>query len=102
VAEQIIGRMVHEIATALLPVFFALVLGYTAGKRRFIDNTCVRYRIPRRRGGSGWTWESRDEVIVADPLLGGVLGLLQHGVRDQRVIAVKVDSSAVYRAPTGS
>ncbi|MFD5144593.1 AEC family transporter [Streptomyces sp. NPDC058401] len=33
--------MVNEIATALLPVFFALALGYGAGKRKFIDNQNV-------------------------------------------------------------
>jgi malonate transporter len=33
--------MVHEISTALLPVFFALVLGYGAGKRKLVDNQNV-------------------------------------------------------------
>jgi len=33
--------MADEIATALLPVFFVLALGYGAGKRRIVDNTNV-------------------------------------------------------------
>lgn len=33
--------MAGEIATALLPVFFVLALGYGAGKRRLVDNTDV-------------------------------------------------------------
>lgn len=36
-----IRRVVNEIATALLPVFFVLVLGYGAGKRKVIDNQNV-------------------------------------------------------------
>ncbi|MFF3359063.1 AEC family transporter [Streptomyces sp. NPDC002917] len=33
--------MVHEIATALLPVFFALALGFGAGLRGYVDNRDV-------------------------------------------------------------
>lgn len=33
--------MVHEIATALLPVFFALALGFGAGLRGYVDNRNV-------------------------------------------------------------
>jgi malonate transporter len=33
--------VVHEIATALLPVFFVLALGYGAGRRKFIDSRNV-------------------------------------------------------------
>ncbi|MFJ5104205.1 AEC family transporter [Streptomyces sp. NPDC088554] len=33
--------MAHQIATALLPVFFALALGYGAGKRKIVDNQNV-------------------------------------------------------------
>jgi len=33
--------MALEIGTALLPVFFVLALGYTAGKLRLIDNRNV-------------------------------------------------------------
>lgn len=33
--------MIHEIATALLPVFFVLLLGYSAGLRKLVDNRHV-------------------------------------------------------------